>query len=80
MLLSFFAYIQKIFSSNCARYVHAHYYIIYVQDGYREREDRITKLEIYINEQVAELDKTNAKLKQTLVGKEQLRKQFQVRM
>ena len=39
------------------------YYISCMQDGYKEREDRIAELEEFINDQVTELDKMEAAMK-----------------
>ena len=47
------------------------------QDGYKERENRITKLEGFINDQVAELDRMEGTLKQTVANKEILEKDYQ---
>ena len=41
----------------------------YLQEGYKEREDRITELEEFINDQVVELDKKEAAMKQTVANK-----------
>ena len=40
------------------------------QDGYKEREDRIAELEDFINDQVAELDRMEEAMKQTVANKE----------
>ena len=47
------------------------------QEGYREREDRIAELEDFINDQVVELDKMEAAVKQTVAGKQQLQEEYQ---
>ena len=47
------------------------------QDGYKEREDRIAELEEFINDQVAELDKMDAAMKQTVANKQILEKDYQ---
>ena len=38
--------------------------IFYTQEGYEEREDRIAELEEFINDQVVEIDQTEARLKE----------------
>ena len=40
-----------------------------MQAGYKEREDRIAELEEFINDQVTELDKMEAAMKQTVANK-----------
>ena len=47
-----------------------HWYI--TQEGYKEREDRIAELEEFIYDQVTELDKMEAALKQTVANKDLL--------
>ena len=47
-----------------------------VQTGNKEREDRIAELEEFINDQVTELDKMEAALKQTVANNEILKKEF----
>ena len=49
----------------------------YTQDGYKEREDRIAELEEFINDQVAELDKMEVAMKQTVANKQILEKDYQ---
>ena len=49
----------------------------YTQDGYKEREDRIAELEEFINDQVAELDKMEVAMKQTVANKRILEKDYQ---
>ena len=51
--------------------------VFIVQDGYKEREDRITELEDFINDQVVELDKMEAAMKQTVTNKQLLEKDHQ---
>ena len=41
-----------------------------MQAGYKEREDRIAELEEFINDQVTELDKMEAAMKQTVANKQ----------
>ena len=48
-----------------------------VQEGYKEREDRITELEELIHDQVVELDKMEAAMKQTVANKQLLEKDYQ---
>ena len=48
-----------------------------LQKGNKEREDRITELEEFINDQVVELDKMEAAMKQTVVNKQLLEKDHQ---
>ena len=48
------------------------------QDGYKEREDRIAELEEFINDQVAELDKMEGTMKQTIANKKILEEDYQV--
>ena len=57
---------------NC---VQLSFYVL--QDGYKEREDRIAELEEFINDQVVELDKMEAAMKQTVVNKQLLEKDHQ---
>ena len=45
-------------------------HVFYTQEGYREREDRIAELEEFINDQVVELDKMEAAMKQTVANKQ----------
>ena len=47
------------------------------QTGYKEREDRIAELEEFINDQVTELDKMEAAMKQTVANKKLLEKDYQ---
>ena len=49
----------------------------FTQDGYKEREDRTAELEEFINDQVAELDKMEAVMKQTVANKQLLEKDYQ---
>ena len=49
----------------------------FIQAGYKEREDRITELEEFINDQVTELDKMEAAMKQTVANKKLLEKDYQ---
>ena len=48
-----------------------------LQEGCKEREDRIAELEEFINDQVVELDKMEAAMKQTVANKELLEKDHQ---
>ena len=48
-----------------------------LQEGYKEREDRIAELEEFINDQVVELDKMEAAMKQTVANKQLLEKDHQ---
>ena len=48
-----------------------------VQEGNKEREDRITELEEFIHDQVVELDKMEAAMKQTVANKQLLEKDHQ---
>ena len=48
----------------------------FTQTGNKEREDRIAELEEFINDQVTELDRMEAALKQTVANKEALEKDF----
>ena len=48
-----------------------------LQEGYKEREDRITELEEFIHDQVVELDKMEAAMKQTVANKQLLEKDHQ---
>ena len=48
------------------------------KDGYKEREDRIAELEEFINDQVTELDKMEAAMKQTVANKEIAEKELNV--
>ena len=48
------------------------------QEGYKEREDRITELEELVNDQVVELDKMEAAMKQTVKNKEISEKELNV--
>ena len=41
-----------------------------IQAGFKEREDRIAELEEFINDQVTELDKMEAAMKQTVANKQ----------
>jgi len=50
------------------------------QTGYKEREDRITELEEFINDQVIELDKMEAAMKQAVANKEIAEKELNVSM
>ena len=52
--------------------------ISHMQDGYKEREDRIAELEEFINDQVTELDKIEAAMKQTVANKEIAEKELNV--
>ena len=47
------------------------------QAGYKEREDRIADLEELINDQVTELDKMKAEMKQTTADKQLLEEDYQ---
>ena len=47
-----------------------------IQEGYKERDDRITKLEELINDQVVELDKKEAAMKQTVANKSIIEKDY----
>ena len=49
-----------------------------MQDGYKEREDRIAELEEFINDQVTELDKMEAAMKETVANKEIAEKELNV--
>ena len=49
-----------------------------MQDGYKEREDRIAELEEFITDQVTELDKMEAAMKQTVANKEIAKKELNV--
>ena len=49
----------------------------FTQAGYKEREDRIAELEEFINDQVTELDKMEAAMKQTVANKQLLEKDYQ---
>ena len=51
-----------------------------MQAGYKEREERIAELEEFINDQVTELDKMEAAMKQTVHNKEIAEKELNVRM
>ena len=53
---------------------------INTQEGYKEREHRITELEEFINDQVVELDKMEAAMKQTVANKDFAEKELNVRM
>ena len=64
-----YAYIRNV-------YVCMHHSSLHYQTGYKEREDRIAELEEFINDQVTELDKMEAALKQTVANKETLEKEF----
>ena len=46
--------------------------LLRLQAGYKEREDRIAELEEFINDQVTELDKMEAAMKQTVANKQAL--------
>ena len=48
------------------------------QVGYKEREDRITELEEFINDQVAELDKMEEAMKHTVANKKLAEKELNV--
>ena len=48
------------------------------QAGFKEREDRIAELEEFINDQVTELDKMEAAMKQTVANKEIVEKELSV--
>jgi len=50
------------------------------QTGYKEREDRITELEEFINDQVTELDKMETAMKQAVANKEIAEKELIVRV
>ena len=50
------------------------------QAGYKEREDRIAELEEFINDQVTELERMEAAMKQTVHNKEMAEKELNVRM
>ena len=50
----------------------------HTQAGYKEREDRIAELEEFINDQVTELDKMEAAMKQTVANKEFAEKELNV--
>ena len=41
-----------------------------MQEGYKEREDRIAELEEFINDQVVELDKMEASMEKTVANKQ----------
>ena len=49
-----------------------------MQAGYKEREERIAELEEFINDQVTELDKMEAEMKQTVANKQLLEENYQV--
>ena len=51
---------------------------MYTQEGYKEREDRITELEEFIHDQVVELDKMEAAMKRTVANKEISEKELNV--
>ena len=53
-------------------------YCCITQDGYKEREDRIAELEEFVNDQVAELDKMEGTMKQTIANKKILEEDYQV--
>ena len=65
MFLLISAYIKEIYN-------------IFAQDGYKEREDRIAELEEFINDQVTELDKMEAAMKQTVANKDIAEKELNV--
>ena len=48
-----------------------------LQEGNKEREDRIAELEEFINDQVVELDKMEVAMKQTVANKQILEKDHQ---
>jgi len=48
-----------------------------LQEGFKEREDRIAELEEFINDQVTELDKMEAELKQAVANKEKIEKDYE---
>ena len=48
--------------------------LLIIQEGYKEREDRITELEEFINDQDVELNKMEAAMKQTVVNKQAVEK------
>ena len=52
-------------------------FLYITQDGYKEREDRIAELEEFINDQVAELDRMEEAMKQTVANKEIFKKDYQ---
>ena len=56
------------------------YCLINTQEGYKKREDRITELEEFIDDQVVELDKMEAAMKQTVANKDFAEKELNVRM
>ena len=60
-------------------YYYANFYKLLhdIQAGYKEREDRIAELEEFINDQVTELDKMEATMKQTVSSKQLLEKDYQ---
>ena len=49
-----------------------------MQAGYREREDRIAELEEFLNDQVTELDKMEAAMKQTVANKQAIEENLRV--
>ena len=51
---------------------------ILIQAGYKEREDRITELEEFINDQVTQLDKMATEIKQMTADKQLLEENYQV--
>ena len=48
-----------------------------LQEGYKVREERIEELEEFIHDQVVELDKMEAAMKQTVANKQLLEKDHQ---
>ena len=52
----------------------------YTQEGNKEREDRIAELEEFIHDQVVELDKMEAAVKQTIANKKISEKELNVRI
>jgi len=48
-----------------------------LQTCYKEKDDRVTELKEFINDQAIELDKMEAVLKQTLANKDILEREFE---
>ena len=62
---------ENIFSVADVLTIQPQLYIrILTQAGYKEREDRIAELDEFINDQVVELDKMEAAMKQTVANKQ----------
>ena len=54
-----------------------HWFLYITQDGYKEREDRIAELEEFVHDQLAELDRMEEAMKQTVTNKQILQKDYQ---